>query len=365
MMGISLFAVFDLTQRQKVRQTSFLTGLIVLLIIHLAGELFIKSGAYVYAPSIAGFELPLRVLLGPALFFYAHACMSPEKTIDKKLIVISLVGPVLIFIIMSPFLMIPSEQRLALATPETRDPELWRIAVYTCTATTLIFIFYTIYFLLAAKNLHANYHQQLMERFSDIKNRSLDWFKPMLLVWGAVWILYAIKFFIGFIDWRWSGFQYVLPTLEVVALTIFIQKALQQKTLTPKDKGNVVSKQQRKMLISAEKMQSIAIKLEQAMKEDKLFLDESISLHKISERISESENHISETLSQHLKTNFFQYVNGFRIEQAKASLQDRSKQITSIAYDVGFNSRSTFNNAFKKLVGTSPTSYRNTFFQDE
>lgn len=83
------------------------------------------------------------------------------------------------------------------------------------------------------------------------------------------------------------------------------------------------------------------------MKEGKLFLHNDLSLKKLSESISETENHISETLSQLLQTNFFQFVNGFRIEEAKAELQDKGKLVTNIALDVGFNSKSTFNTAFK------------------
>ncbi|WP_232771487.1 helix-turn-helix domain-containing protein [Colwellia sp. 12G3] len=102
----------------------------------------------------------------------------------------------------------------------------------------------------------------------------------------------------------------------------------------------------RAALLSAEKMQLIASKLEGAMNEDKLFLQDNLSLNKLSESISESENHISETLSQFLHTKFFQFVNNFRVEEAKKALQDSDKLVTSIAFDVGFNSKSTFNTAF-------------------
>lgn len=52
-------------------------------------------------------------------------------------------------------------------------------------------------------------------------------------------------------------------------------------------------------------MQKVADKLDKVMKDEKLFLGEDLSLNRLSGAISVSENHISETLSQHLKTNFF------------------------------------------------------------
>ncbi|TPH13974.1 helix-turn-helix domain-containing protein [Litorilituus lipolyticus] len=360
MIGITLFALFDVLQRPKNRQSLFLKALLLLLLIHLGGELFIYSGAYVYAPYLAGAQFPFRVLLGPVLYYYAYESMSLEKVIDKKVAVITLLGPILVLLVMSPFIfLISSEEKLALASPETRDPELWKIALFTCTATTLLFISYTIVFLGMALRLHNSHHQQLKERFSNIEQKSLEWFKPILIVWGMVWLMYAVEFFLNALKLRWFGSGVALPVIEVIALATFIQKALHQKILTQSDKGVPHSNKSRTALISSEKMQLISSKLERIMKEDKLFLDENLSLNKLSESIAETENHISETLSQYLNTNFFQYVNSFRIEEAKLALKNKDKLITTIAFEVGFNSKTTFNTAFKRIVGNSPTAYRN------
>ncbi|MCW8832874.1 MAG: AraC family transcriptional regulator [Colwellia sp.] len=355
-----MFALFDVFQRPKKRQSLFLNALLLLLLIHLSGELFIFSGAYVHAPYLAGAQFPFRVLLGPVLYYYAYETMSLEKVIDKKIAIITLLGPILVFLVMTPFIfLISPEEKLALANPETRDPELWQIALFTCTATTLLFISYTVLFLTMALTLHSSHQQQLKERFSNIEHKSLDWFKPILIVWGFVWLMYAVEFFLNALEFRWFGSGIILPVLEVIALAVFIQKALNQKILSQSDKGVPHANKTRAALISAEKMQLIASKLERIMKEDKLFLEDNLSLNKLSASIAETENHISETLSQYLNTNFFQYVNSFRIEEAKLALKDKDKLITNIAYEVGFNSKTTFNTAFKKIVGNSPTAYRN------
>jgi len=192
----------------------------------------------------------------------------------------------------------------------------------------------------------------------------------LLFICGTEWLMYAVEFSVGDLGWRWFGTGILLPILEVIALAIFIQKALSQKVLKETDKGlprvsQSNKSQSRAALISVNKMQLIASKLERAMKEDKLFLKDNLSLNKLSESILETENHISETLSQFLHTKFFQFVNGFRIEEAKASLQDRDKLIINIAFDVGFNSKSTFNTAFKKIVGYSPSAYRNLLLKNK
>ena len=67
-----------------------------------------------------------------------------------------------------------------------------------------------------------------------------------------------------------------------------------------------------------QKVQLIASKLDLAMKEDKLFLQDSLSLNKLSESISETENHISETLSQFLHTKFFNLLMAFESKKRRS-----------------------------------------------
>ncbi|KTF16065.1 helix-turn-helix domain-containing protein [Pseudoalteromonas sp. H105] len=366
MMGMTLFALLDVFNRPKARQNLFLTGLLFLLLIHLAGELFIFSGAYVYAPSLAGAQFPFRVLLGPALYFYAHATMSSDKAINKRHIILALSGPILVVLAMLPFIfMLSPAEKLSLATPATRDPELWQIAIATCLVATFIFIAFTALFLVMAFKLHHAHLAQLKERYSEIEQRSLAWFSTVLVIWGATWLMYAIEFSLGALGWAWFGSGVVLPILETIALTLFIHKALSQKVLSASEKGVPRVKQARTALLSDEKMQVIAAKLEHVMAEDKLFLQDGLSLNKLSEATCETENHISETLSQYLKTNFFQFVNRFRVEEAKLALRDKNKLIITIALEVGFNSKSTFNTAFKKIVGQSPSAYRTHLLEEE
>ena len=205
-MGITILALLEVFKRPNERQNVYLTGLLLLLLIHSAGELFLYSGAFVYAPDLVGIHLPFRVLLGPLLYFYAYASMSPDKGTNKRMVGLALSGPIIVVLGMLPFiLMIGPAEKIALAMPSTRDPELWKIAVFTCLFTTFVFIFYTLFYLVAALKLHSGHRQQLMERFSDIEQRSLDWFRPVLIIWGATWLMYAVEFSLSVLGWRWFG----------------------------------------------------------------------------------------------------------------------------------------------------------------
>ena len=366
MLGIVLFGLLDRfisksqhdTEKQK--HNFFLNMLLLLLLIHLFGELLIATGAYVHVPSLVGIQFPFRVLLGPALYFYAYGAISSNSKLPRLQLIMALLGPVLVVVCMLPFMfLITPAEKLTLADPATRDPELFKIAVFTCSSATLIFMSYTLAYLVMAFKLQQAHRKQLMERFSTIEQKSLDWFKPLLLLWGAVWVSYALEFYLNVMGLRWFGSGIVLPCFEVIALAVFIQNALQQKPLSITDKTvpNATG-EPRVSLINKEQMQSIAKKLNRVMEEQQLFLNNDLSLKRLAEAIGETQNHISETLSQHLDTNFFHYTNGFRVAAAKTALGDQDKFIINIAYDVGFNSKSTFNTAFKRSVGCSPSAYR-------
>lgn len=359
MMGTTLFALIQLCFMPKQRQSYFLTGLQILLLLHILGELFIYSGAYVYAPSLAGAQFPIRMLLGPALYFYAHATMSPHKKLNKGAYILALLGPCIVIIGMMPFLLgISAEDKLALANPATRDPELYRIAVYTCIYAMLAFSAYTGIYLFASFKLQKEHSSQLMNRFSDIAKRSMTWFKYLLVLWGITWTLFILDFGLGLFGLSWFGSNIFLPAFEAIVLMIFSFLALRQPIIKESEKGTVVDNPKRQPSLPLEKMKSIAKQLKCAMEQESLFLEEDLSLKKLSESIDVSENHISETLSQFLHSNFFHFVNSYRVEEAKSMLVSSTKTVAEIAYASGFNSKSTFNTAFKKMTNVTPTEYR-------
>ncbi|MBQ4810230.1 AraC family transcriptional regulator [Pseudoalteromonas luteoviolacea] len=359
MLGIIALALVQAWRKPQQQQTTFLIVLLCLLFTHVCGELFIYSGAYQYLPALAGLQFPIRTLLGPALYFYARATMSPNVSISRRSYAIAALGPILVMVAMIPFMFsLTPQEKLALADPATRNPEHFKVAFLTCLVAMVIFIVFIAIYFVSALKVHARHRQQLMERFADIQSRSLDWFKVMLLLWGLVWFFYATAYLPGFTGWSIPGQGVFLPLLEAGVLLAFAQLALNQPILTQSDKGTPIAHQTRTATLSNDRMDTIASKLKDVMAQEALFMDDALSLNKLSRSIGVSENHISETLSQLLKTNFFHFVNSYRVQNAQQLLINTDKRVSTIQYEVGFNSKSTFNTAFKKVTGITPSQYR-------
>lgn len=116
-----------------------------------------------------------------------------------------------------------------------------------------------------------------------------------------------------------------------------------------------------KSSLSIEKESQVLTKLEQLMATEKPFLDNTLSLPILAKKLAVSTHHLSQIINDKLKQNFFEMLASYRVQEAQSLLSDTSQQhlkIEEIAEMVGYNSKSAFNAAFKKMSGQTPSQYR-------
>ena len=91
------------------------------------------------------------------------------------------------------------------------------------------------------------------------------------------------------------------------------------------------------------------------------YLDNELNLPQLADLVGVSSNHLSQAINEHAGLNFFDFVNQYRINDARQALIERDpKQYTilGLALDCGFNSKSAFYSSFKKQTGQTPTEFR-------
>jgi AraC-like DNA-binding protein len=101
--------------------------------------------------------------------------------------------------------------------------------------------------------------------------------------------------------------------------------------------------------------------VEKLMNEDRIFLDLDLRISDLAEKASIPIHLLSQLINEHYENNFFNFVNGYRIEYAESILKSKEYShltISAIALEAGFNSKSTFNTLFKKKYGTTPSAYK-------
>ncbi|AZA76250.1 AraC family transcriptional regulator [Chryseobacterium sp. G0186] len=95
------------------------------------------------------------------------------------------------------------------------------------------------------------------------------------------------------------------------------------------------------------------------METEKPYLDDKLTLQKLAEQTNMPEKQLSLLINQYTGKHFFDFINEFRINNAKELLKDQPQlTVLEILYEVGFNSKSSFYTAFKKETGVTPTDYR-------
>jgi AraC-like DNA-binding protein len=130
----------------------------------------------------------------------------------------------------------------------------------------------------------------------------------------------------------------------------------ENKNLSNNDALNISNTQ-----MDPEYSQIIIQKLQNVMSQEKLYLFHDLNLDTVAQRISVPRHHISNVLNKSLNTNFFDYINKFRVEEAKRKIKDETlKNYTLIALgsDAGFNSKASFYRNFKRYENMTPLEYK-------
>jgi len=109
-------------------------------------------------------------------------------------------------------------------------------------------------------------------------------------------------------------------------------------------------------------------KIEALLKNEKKYEDAELSLTQVAKLLNTNPSVISKVINQGFQLNFNDFVNKYRIEAVKEKLkagEQKTQTLLGIAYDCGFNSKATFNRAFKKATGTSPKDWIDTNLKNE
>jgi len=299
--------------------------------------------------------------VGPALYWYVRSLISPVpltwRVIGRTEILLCAAGLAL---------------GLAAAVADTlrppdavTGPALWVLlvavvlAVFLLVATLVVYTARTI-------RLAVRHRRNLEHHFSSIEGRTLGWV-PFLVAALVVLIaqnlfsLTAVLLVIGGGQFRFELLQEWSSTALIFGFGLIVlrQESVYEPSPRPVPAAPEpgAERYQRSALDPA-RMERLAGRIEAAMAADGLHRDHFLTLSDLAGAVGASEHHVSQVLNDRIGRNFFEYVNGHRIREACALLSGTDISIVAIGEEVGFNSRSTFNAAFKKATGRTPSRFR-------
>jgi len=360
-----LFLSFYLLTHQTGKKISNrLLGFFFLSIcINLSDVFLLVTGFYSSYPNLAGFGSCLPLLFGPLLYFYTEHIVYKNFSLTIKSLVHFL--PFVVFFsgtelyyFFQPF---EVKERLLNDLLEHHFP----VAVSFVSALIFIqFLFYAI----SSMRLVSFYKNTANQLFSDYRHTNVSWLYSTIIFFIVVMFIATLN---GLLT-STSFIKYYLFAFNIVMLAVFffviqiLMKALKRPDFLSFNKEQsshgafFLSKGILHEREKREKEKIIEIVL-QYMKSNKPYLEPELTLDQLALQVAIKPRRLSQAINEILQQNFFDFINRFRIEEAKRLLTNPSYKKTTILevlYKVGFNSKSSFNTLFKKYTGLSPTEFR-------
>lgn len=209
------------------------------------------------------------------------------------------------------------------------------------------------------------YHQKINGAFLSLEKINLKWLQHLTIGFG-VFILLDILHLLELAIFGYAHIVFVdsaLMFFSAVLIYTLGYLALRQPEVFSGALAFKSSPKYEKSSLSPERAEVYLRKLIDAMEKNKLFTDHALGLSELSQKLAISPHHLSQVLNEKLQQNFFDFINSYRVEEAKRLLSEPENDcytILSIAHEVGFNNKASFNAAFKKHTGITPSQFRNT-----
>ncbi|MFH6996968.1 helix-turn-helix domain-containing protein [Flavobacterium sp. FlaQc-57] len=231
-------------------------------------------------------------------------------------------------------------------------------------------VFYSIAVFLVLKKYRAIYQ----ENYANPRTSLSKWLIQISVVLFTLYYLSIAKNSLRYANYEllWIWANVILQFSLLVIICWFVLKALNYPELF---RGVDSKLQLAKDILPKKNENSITIKdnqndvitsqistLKYYMKEKEPFLDPSLTILELSNQIEIPVRDLSVLINHHMDQHFFDFVNEYRIEKAMSILKNPLKSdltVLEILYEVGFNSKSSFNTSFKKYTNLTPTAYRN------
>lgn len=308
-------------------------------------------------------ELFSSLCLAPLFWIYVFTLTSVAQKHPPRLY-IHLILPGLALLTGLALALMPADMRIEVLSDEPDFGTGWQIT-YVALISLLALSFFPqlgIYIILFVRRL-IRYRQRLKDVYASTEQQELNW----ILVIGLLALVFWVAQILGLLAVLGIPQNFLSPILySWTGFALFTSATLwglrQRPGLVPIPPKELAYEQENlkyeKSALTADASARIERKLRAAMNSDHLHHNPNLSLWDLARHVGASPNYISQTLNEVIGENFFDFVNGYRIADAMHRLTSSDETVLMITYDVGFNARSSFYTAFKKVTGQTPSAYR-------
>ncbi|MEM6380548.1 MAG: helix-turn-helix domain-containing protein [Bacteroidota bacterium] len=299
------------------------------------------------------------LLVGPLYYFYIKSITREEtQKLDYLFLLPFIVFTVVLPLLVNDFLSF-RQVHYGMLTPFDGRPDELSVLQYFYSFLFIFQFFYLAYFLFLTRKEINNYVKRLRDSLSSINREMIYWLKTtwisvVLILIICTSFLVLLFFFTEYYR-RHFDYLYVLPMSFLVYAISYKLAGVRWQMAEPTMEESI---KYQKSGLTTKDAKRYEKKLEQLLREEKLYLNQGLRLKDLSEHLKVPSHTISQVLNQQMNTTLYDWVNQFRVIEAKRLIQLKPEQtLLHIAFEAGFNNKTSFVNAFKKFAGETPSSF--------
>jgi len=358
------FAVLLLQKKPKALHDKILFYWLIYLGLFTAFYAFTFHEIFFQIQHISSFIISLFLLHGPFLYLYVESLTSCKKRLTKSDL-IHFIPFISFFLYLSISLWFPEYSlriRLDHVTIDVKPPfEFVIFLLITAFSGPVYFIASFLKF----KNINIS----ILNNFSTTEEINLDWLKTLVYIFGIIWsaliVIAVIHHIFHYASMAFctdglflslSAFIILVGYFGLRQKEIFTRFAKEDHVLLVDQKAKYQS-----MNLSEIEFSDFIGRINHTMEHEKPFLNPDITLPELASLVDIPSYQLSRVINEKFGCNFFDFINGYRVNEVKRKLNDpafSNLSLLGIAYDSGFNSKSAFNRIFKKMTGLTPSEYK-------
>lgn len=370
-----VFAILLIHRGLKKRSAAdyWLAGLLVLLCLGNVSYLIGFAGVYDAYQDLSFFPFENSFAVGAVIYLYVQTLTNFERKFTRR-----------DFLLFIPALVYYAYQFLIFLQPlsfKNWFDDAVHVPFVMPVLTIAIILSNTIFLCLSIRH-YRRYRRWLNANFSDTEKLKFDWLRNFLYLFAVALFCSAVfdltNSFIVYLSYKQYFWWHFIAALLTYYLAIagylrsesikveFPSADIQENLALPI--GESPETENRKTLLKDEELKEWKDRLQNVMATRKPYLDPQLTLTNLSKELGVNSNLLSFVINAGFEKNFNDFINDYRVAEVKAKLSSGgSKNLTllAVAFECGFNSKATFNRAFRKCTGLSPKEYQDQLIEPQ
>lgn len=362
-----LFVVFLLQKKPRFLYDNILIGWLTFLSVFIGTYAFYSHELFTHFRLLSISLVSLFLLHGPFLFFYVRALVSGRQKFPGYDL-----SHLLPFVLFNLYILVcsfdpPAAERLNIERLSNGfNPPILFLLFLVLTALSG-----TVYFILTL-HLFRKFDIRIFNTYSSLAGIDLKWLRLLVIIFGIAW---TILICITMIHHVFNMFSMIFCTdglfLSLSAFVILIgyfglkQKIIfAQGEISVPENGPIPMTKYAGSRLTDPEAKLYAEKLLTLMSSSKPYLNPELNLSQLAGNLGISSHFLSQVINEKFGSNFFDFINEYRVEEFKLKLSDSKYSCFSllgIALECGFNSKSAFNRIFKQKTGLTPSQFKTTY----